>query len=130
MVELTSFPGAISQIIINLIMNSLTHGFSDSKSGKIQIVVSDILEEYDEVLLIYSDNGKGIEEKNLSKIFDPFYTSNRGGGNTGLGMHITYNLIVQKLKGAIAINSLPTVGAEFYIRLPKTVVEVTQKDSS
>lgn len=129
-VELTSYPGAISQIVINLIMNSLTHGFSDSESGKIQITVSNILDEYDEVLIIYSDNGKGIEEKNLSKIFDPFYTSNRSGGNTGLGMHITYNLIVQKLKGAIAINSLPTIGAEFYIRLPKTMIEEAQQASS
>ena len=120
-INMNSYPGAISQIILNLVMNSITHGFSDSNQGHISIEVSEILDEYDEVLLIYSDNGKGISESNLQKVFDPFFTSNRGGGNTGLGMHITYNLIVQKLKGAIAVNSLIDTGAEFYIRLSKNL---------
>lgn len=115
---LNSYPSAISQVIRNLTQNTIAHGFSHRESGKINISVVDISAEDNEILLIFSDDGSGIEEESLTKVFDPFYTSKRSAGNTGLGLHITYNLVVQRLKGAITVNSLSDTGTEFYIRLP------------
>lgn len=119
--RLISFSSSLSQVIRNLTLNTITHGFSTQKSGKIKISLVDISQEDNEILLIFSDNGSGIEEESLTKVFDPFYTSKRSAGNTGLGLHITYNLVVQKLKGAITVNSLSNTGTEFYIRLPKNL---------
>ncbi len=64
-----SYPGALSQIVTNLIMNSVIHGFKNIKEGKIDINASCV---EDLLSLKYSDNGVGIEAKNLAKIFDPF----------------------------------------------------------
>lgn len=118
---ISSYPGALSQVLINLAMNSLTHGFRNKTEGHIKVLCTKVKADQDEVLLIFTDDGDGIAETNLAKVFEPFYTSNRSGGNTGLGMHISYNLVVQKLEGAIAINSLLGQGTEFYIRLPSKI---------
>lgn len=118
-IEMRSFPGAISQIIINLVLNSLTHAFIGRDTGEMCIEVS--LCGDDEILILYKDNGKGVVPENLFKLFEPFYTTNRSGGNTGLGMHIVYNLITQKLKGQIIANSWQEQGIEFYIRLPRDI---------
>ncbi|AWB66897.1 hypothetical protein C2869_10830 [Saccharobesus litoralis] len=124
-INMCSHAGAISQIIINFMINSLTHGFDNEKPGEMEILVSEVGD--DEVLLIYRDNGKGIKAENLFKIFDPFFTTNRQQGNTGLGMNITYNLVNQKLKGQIIVNSLVDQGAEFYIRIPKRLDKLKKK---
>ena len=72
----------------------------------------------------YKDKGRGIAEESLNKIFDPFYTTRRGGGeNTGLGLHIVYNLVNQTLKGTITCDSEEGNGVDFVIRIPKTVDE-------
>lgn len=116
--KLVSYAASLSQVIRNLTLNTITHGFTEHSAGKITISVVDLSQEDNEILLIFSDNGSGIAEESLNKVFDPFYTSKRSAGNTGLGLHITYNLVVQKLKGAITVNSLSNTGTEFYIRLP------------
>jgi signal transduction histidine kinase len=111
----TSYPGAFSQIITNLIINSITHGFEPGGEGKIRIeagIEDDLLQ------FIYSDNGKGIAKQHLSKIFDPFFTTNRQGGSTGLGMQIIYNLVTEKLNGDISCESEPGEGVRFTILAP------------
>ncbi|MGL1958199.1 MAG: ATP-binding protein [Colwellia sp.] len=111
----TSYPGAVSQIIINFIINSITHGFKKESDGQINISVE--LLNSDKFILCYRDNGQGINDQYLDKIFDPFFTTNRKGGNTGLGMHIVYNLVTQQLKGEIKVNSL-NQGVEFTLIVP------------
>ena len=110
-----SYPGALSQVLINLINNSIIHGFKHLSSGEINIAVK---QEKEHMLICYQDNGCGIKKDDLSNIFAPFFTTNRSQGSTGLGMHISYNLITQKLLGTINVASSPGKGVEFSIKLP------------
>ena len=112
---LESFPGAVSQIVTNLVMNSLVHGFEDRENGVIRLEVS----ETDEgVVLNYSDNGKGMDRESLKKVFEPFYTTKRTKGGSGLGMHIVYNLATQALGGRIDCESAPGEGVCFILTIP------------
>ena len=100
--EITSYPGAISQIVTNLLMNSLIHAYEPDDEGTIRLSVT---RSGDKLTLRYSDDGKGMEPDVADKMFDPFFTTNRGGGGTGLGMHIVYNLATQTLGGTIRCDS-------------------------
>ena len=108
-------PGALSQIITNLVMNSVIHAFDDDVVGHIQITVS---ESGDAVSLLYADDGKGMDEDVSNKIFEPFFTTKRGSGGSGLGMHILYNQVTQTLGGAIDLHSMPGRGTAFEITIP------------
>jgi len=115
--EILSYPGAFSQIFTNLILNSLIHAFTPEDTGEISIGVvpkGRIIE------IIYQDNGKGMPPETSNMIFDPFFTTNRSEGGTGLGMHITYNLVTQSLKGDIKCDSAIGKGTKFTIRIPYT----------
>lgn len=116
-IKLNSYPGAISQVITNLIMNSLNHAYEDNNEGTIRIVIS---EEIDAKMLRihYEDDGKGIEEENINKIFEPFFTTKRGMGGTGLGLNIVYNIVTQKLHGTIECSSKVNMGTTFEIVIP------------
>jgi signal transduction histidine kinase len=117
--EITTYPGAIAQIFTNLITNSLKHAFDDDfKNGLILIK----LEKYSgKILITFSDNGKGMPSEVLTNIFNPFFTTKRGTGGTGLGMHIVYNLVTQKLNGRIECHSLVDQGSQFIIELPEVI---------
>jgi signal transduction histidine kinase len=107
-------PTIFAQLLTNLIMNSLIHGFQDSDSGQISVYVK----KADTGLKIdYSDNGKGMKKELLSKIYDPFFTTDKKCG-TGLGMHIVYNLVTQRLKGQIRIESDENAGFSCFITIP------------
>ncbi len=115
-ITIRSYPGALSQIITNLVMNSLTHAYQDSdKSGQLQVEIS---QQDDKVLITYSDDGNGIPSESLDKIFEPFFTTARDRGGSGLGLHIIYNLVTQTLKGTIHCESTVGVGTKFAIALP------------
>ncbi|KPA09907.1 membrane protein containing ATP-binding region, ATPase-like domain protein [Candidatus Magnetomorum sp. HK-1] len=116
--ELNSYPGVFMQVITNLVMNSLIHGFEDIEEGHISI---EIVPREDKVMIIYSDDGKGMNDQQLSKIFDPFYTTKRGQGGTGLGMHIVFNLVTQSLSGEIECDSSPGEGTVFSISIPRNL---------
>lgn len=117
---LNSYPGVFSQIFTNLIMNSLTHGFLEEDSGEISITATKIEEE---VVIIYRDNGRGIPENSIGKIYDPFFTTNRGSGGSGLGLNIIYNLISEKLNGFIHCKSIINQGVEFSIQIPNKEIK-------
>lgn len=110
-----SYPGAISQIFTNLVMNSLVHGFENVEKGTISIQIE---AKGNSLLIIYKDDGNGMTKESLEQLYNPFYTTRRGAGGTGLGMHITYNIITQKLNGAIDCSSYPGKGSTFFIKLP------------
>ena len=117
-IALHTYPGALSQIITNLVMNSLIHAYSLEDAGHL---VFDFKQEGEQITFEYADDGKGIPQENLSKIFDPFFTTKRGQGGSGLGLHIVYNLVTQKLNGTIECKSQMGVGTKFIIKLPSQV---------
>ena len=110
--------GAISQIFTNLIMNSLIHGFEGIESGIIDIVIK---EEDDEVVIDFKDNGNGVSKEQLEKLFDPFFTTKRDQGGSGLGTHITFNLVKQTLSGDIEVSSEVGKGLHYHISFPKNM---------
>lgn len=112
---LDSYPGALSQIVTNLVMNSLSHAYERGNSGSIKI---DFHRQGDLVIFQYTDDGKGIASENMTKIFEPFFTTNRFQGSTGLGLYIIYNLVTQQLKGTVECESQVGVGTKFVIQLP------------
>ena len=69
--------------------------------------------------IVFADDGRGIAREHLPRIFDPFFTTRRGAGGTGLGLHITFNLVTQKLGGRIDVESEPGLGTRFRIVLPR-----------
>lgn len=110
-----SYPGYFSQIFTNLIMNSLIHGFQGVAQGqiKVQVTVQNNNLQFD-----YYDDGKGIAASVKPKIFDPFVTTNRQQGGSGLGTYILYNIVTQALQGQIVLlDDIPT-GVHFRIVLP------------
>lgn len=114
-VYLNTYPGVLSQIFTNLIMNSLSHGLKGRENG--EIVIRAVLKK-NTVQLVYTDNGCGISKETLKKIYEPFFTTNRLNGNSGLGMHIVMNLVTQKLKGQIHCDSELERGVTFTIEFP------------
>lgn len=112
---MVSFSNALTQILTNLLMNSLTHAFGDGREGKI-LIRGEKREE--EAVLYFSDNGTGIPEEIQSKIYDPFFTTNRGGGGSGLGMSIVYNIVTDMLHGRIECRSSEKDGTLFTITVP------------
>jgi len=111
--EVLTTPGALSQILTNLVVNSVTHAFAPEQQGLMTIAVR---RDDDQLLLSFSDNGRGIPPEHLSRVFDPFFTTRRGQGGTGLGLHIVFNLVHQTLGGTIQVTSQPGGGTTFSIR--------------
>lgn len=112
---MNTYPGALYQIISNLITNSFDHGFDPGRAGEIVI---EARRAGNLVLLQYSDNGKGMSAEVRAQVFEPFFTTTRGQGGSGLGMHVVYNLVTQLLKGSIRVESAPGAGARFEMFLP------------
>ncbi|WP_254795645.1 sensor histidine kinase [Arsukibacterium indicum] len=110
-----SKPGPINQILINLIMNSLIHAFDNIEQGEIDISVSI---SGTRCQLCYSDNGSGVPENIKKRIFDPFVTTKRGEGGSGLGLHLVYNLVTQALNGKISFESTLGFGVKVLIDFP------------
>lgn len=115
----TSKPGPINQILINLILNSIYHAFEGVDNGAVDIKVMSLS---DQLHLNYSDNGVGIDEGIKSRIFEPFTTTKRGSGGSGLGMHLVYNLVTQALDGHISVDSELGQGVKFDITFPVELV--------
>ena len=113
--KIKSYPGAFSQIITNLIINSIKHGYKENDKGTIQI---DISKENNNLNIIYKDDGKGISKENLPKIFDLFFTTSRKSGGTGLGLNIIYTIITSKLNGTIVCESKKGKGVTFTVSIP------------
>ena len=105
--EMKCDPGSLYQILTNLVMNSLNHGFEGMLVGQISIVAR--LED-EGLVLEYGDNGNGMNKRDLARIYEPFFTTKRGRGGTGLGLHIVYSNVTQDLGGNITCASKPGQG--------------------
>lgn len=115
LIELVTLPGALYQIVSNIVLNAVLHAFDDADAGLVRIRVSITDGMLD---LSIADNGKGMPEDVRKRVFEPFFTTRRGSGGTGLGLHLVYNLVTQLLGGSILCASVPGQGTTFTIRLP------------
>jgi signal transduction histidine kinase len=114
-ITLDTYPGALAQIVTNLVLNSVVHGFDGRDAGRVALSAR---REGDRLILRASDDGVGIAPEHLPRIFEPFFTTRRDRGSSGLGLHIVYNLVTQRLGGEIRCDSGPGAGARFTIDLP------------
>jgi signal transduction histidine kinase len=113
------YPGSYGQILTNLFLNAANHAFADGRSGAITITAKP--RGADDVEIIFADNGAGMTPDVQRQAFDPFFTTRRNEGGTGLGLHIVYNLVTQQLGGRMMLDSRLGQGTTFRIIMPRAV---------
>jgi signal transduction histidine kinase len=118
---LDTYPGALAQVLTNLVMNALTHAYGPETHGTMRLTVSE--PRSGAVRIVFEDDGAGIPATHLAKVFDPFFTTRRERGSTGLGLHIVYNLVTGALQGRIELDSAAGRGARFVIDLPSSLAD-------
>ena len=116
LMRVETYPGALAQVVTNLLVNSILHAYPDGRAGHINL--SARRADKDTVELIYRDDGCGVPPEHLSRIFDPFFTTRRAAGGTGLGLHIVFNIVTQTLKGTIRAES-DAAGTRFTMQFPR-----------
>jgi signal transduction histidine kinase len=99
-------------------MNALNHAFQDTENGRIDIFIS---LDHNKALIEFRDNGCGMTDVVRRRVFDPFFTTRRGEGGSGLGLHIAWNLATQLLGGSLSCESEFGKGTSFYVRIPMQV---------
>ena len=114
------YPGSYGQILTNLFLNAATHAFAGGRSGTIAISAKPRGPE--DVEIIFADNGAGMTPEVQRQAFDPFFTTRRNDGGTGLGLHIVYNLVTQQLGGRMMLDSKLGQGTTFRIIMPRAIV--------
>lgn len=112
--------GGLSQIVTNLVLNSLIHAFDADDAGEIAFA---IVRRGSGIVLTYSDTGRGMAADVAERVFEPFFTTKRGQGGSGLGMNIIYNIVTQKFAGDIHCESAPGKGTRFIISIPDCVID-------
>ena len=116
--EMSSYPGALGQVLTNLLMNALVHGFEGRDEGLVR--VSCRPHGNDQVELVVEDDGRGMDASIVRKIFDPFFTTKLGKGGSGLGMHIVHNIVTNVLGGQIEVQSTPGQGSRMTMLMPRS----------
>jgi signal transduction histidine kinase len=114
---MSSYPGSYGQVLTNLFLNSIAHAFPDGRQGKIAIKVS--ASGADEVEIIFTDDGCGMSADVRRQAFDPFFTTRRHQGCTGLGLHIVHSVVTDRLGGRLDLDSEPGRGTRIKLRLPR-----------
>ena len=114
---MNSYPGPYGQVLTNLFLNSVAHAFPDGKPGAVDIQVRE--SGKDNVEIIFSDNGCGMSLDVRRRAFDPFFTTRRDQGGTGLGLHIVYSIVTNRLGGRLDLDSEPGGGTRIQIILPR-----------
>ena len=118
-----SYPGAYGQVLTNLVLNAVTHAFPDDRVGHINITAK--ARGKDEIELTFSDDGAGMSPDVLRQAFNPFFTTRRSEGGTGLGLHIVYTLVTQQLGGRLALDAKSGQGTRLRIVIPRVVQNTT-----
>ncbi|WP_051302863.1 ATP-binding protein [Psychromonas aquimarina] len=114
-IEMNSYPGPLGQVITNLFNNAMLHAFEGRDTGEVHIRFAVVSEQ---LQILFSDNGIGVKEEFIGKLFDPFYTTKLGRGGSGLGLNIVHNIVHNIMGGKIRVES--EIGTTFEIRLPLT----------
>ncbi len=123
--EVDSYPGALSHIMTNLVINALIHAFDEERPGTIRVSAR---RHADQVIMVVADDGKGIAPEHLGRIFDPFFTTRRSSGGSGLGLNVVFNSVTAGLHGSISCESTPGSGTSFIIRFPVSVADAGTPD--
>lgn len=114
--ELDSYPGPLGQVIQNLVQNALVHAFPDGRPGTVSVTARRVASE---VELDVCDDGRGIDDTTAARVFDPFFTTRRGQGGTGLGLYVVHQLVSAILGGTIELGpGEDGRGTRFRLRLP------------
>jgi PAS domain S-box-containing protein len=114
---MNSYPGPYGQVLTNLFLNAVAHAFPDGRPGSVEITVRE--SGKDNVEIIFSDNGCGMSLDVRRRAFDPFFTTRRDQGGTGLGLHIVYSIVTNRLGGRLELDSEPGRGTRIQIILPR-----------
>jgi signal transduction histidine kinase len=120
--ELDGYPGPLSQVLSNLMLNALLHAFEGRESGELSISARAL--DAQQFELEVADDGLGMSEEVRRRAFDPFFTTKMGRGGTGLGLNIVYNIITDILGGHVELHSEPGRGSRFVFRLPRVAPEL------
>ena len=115
--SMNSYPGPYGQVLTNLFLNAVAHAFPDATGGTVTIRAKE--SGPDQVEIVFADNGIGMELEVRRRAFDPFFTTRRDQGGTGLGLHIAYSIVTSKLGGRISLTSAPGEGTQIVIMLPR-----------
>ncbi|HEY3792399.1 MAG TPA: PAS domain S-box protein [Bradyrhizobium sp.] len=115
--NMNSYPGPYGQVLTNLFLNSVAHAFPDGRPGAVDIQVRE--SGKDDVEILFSDNGCGMSLDVRRRAFDPFFTTRRDQGGTGLGLHIVYSIVTNRLGGRLDLDSEPGKGTRIQIILPR-----------
>ena len=114
---MNSYPGPYGQVLTNLFLNAVAHAFPDGKPGEVEIKVH--AADGDNVEVIFADNGCGMSLDVRRRAFDPFFTTRRDQGGTGLGLHIVYSIVTTRLGGRLSLDSAPGNGTRIQMILPR-----------
>ena len=114
---MNSYPGPYGQVLTNLLLNAVAHAFPEGVGGTVTITAKE--DGADHVELVVADNGSGMVQEVRRRAFDPFFTTRRDKGGTGLGLHIAYSIVTSKLGGRISLTSAPGEGTKIAIVLPR-----------
>ena len=112
-----SYPGSYGQVLTNLFLNSIAHAFPDGQQGKIAIKVS--ASSANDVEIIFTDDGCGMTPDVRRQAFDPFFTTRRHQGCTGLGLHIVYSVVTDRLGGRLDLKTEPGKGTRVRTNVSK-----------
>ena len=116
-ITMNSYPGPYGQVVTNIVLNAVAHAFPPGQSGTMEVHAA--LEDADQVAITFSDNGRGMAPDVRRRAFEPFFTTRRSQGGTGLGLHIVHNIITGRLGGRISISSEPERGTTFRVVIPR-----------
>ncbi len=116
-ITVDSYPGPLSQVLTNFVINSLVHAWPEDGT-EVGSITLRARQEGAQVVLVYQDDGRGIPPDHLSRVFEPFFTTRRGSGGSGLGLNIVFNIVRQTLKGTVDVDSRQGEGTTFTLRFP------------
>jgi signal transduction histidine kinase len=117
-----SFPGRYGQILTNLVMNAIIHGYDSQPPGVVEVHTRAVGD--DDVELVVVDHGAGMNALVRDRIFDPFFTTKMGHGGTGLGMNIVHSIVTRVLGGRITVQSSPGMGTTVSVVIPRVTQEL------
>jgi len=116
-IVMNSYPGSYGQVLTNLFLNAVVHAYPDGQAGTLSVGAR--AAGRNEVEITIADDGVGMTEEIKTRAFDPFFTTRRNHGGTGLGLHIIFNIITQSLGGRLTMDSVPGRGTTFRITIPR-----------
>jgi signal transduction histidine kinase len=116
-ISMNSYPGSYGQVLTNLFLNTVVHAYPDGCCGTLTVRARPVSDQ--DVDIAVADDGIGMTEEVRLRAFDPFFTTRRNHGGTGLGLHVIFNIVTQSLGGRLVLASAPGRGATFRIRIPR-----------